>query len=195
MPPVSPLSLLNTCKTAVHHSVHPTNACARNLHGPLPPTRRTKITSSVSSSSLVPGMLFTTPDLGSYISGAILYEETLFQNHADGTPFVDCLKKIGVIPGIKVDTGLSPLPGGHEVETWCSGLDGLVERAKKYYAQGARFAKWRAVLQITSDGAPSNLSIQVSRSVGSGRAGRQAGRRGFKDGSWRAIWRECETWD
>ncbi|CAM9951564.1 unnamed protein product, partial [Hapterophycus canaliculatus] len=106
------------------------------------------------------GMLFTTPDLGNYISGAILYEETLFQNHADGTPFVDCLNKIGVIPGIKVDTGLSPLPGGHEVETWCSGLDGLVERAKKYYAQGARFAKWRAVLQITSDGAPSNLSIQ-----------------------------------
>ncbi|CAN0049180.1 unnamed protein product [Ectocarpus sp. 12 AP-2014] len=106
------------------------------------------------------GMLFTTPDLGNYISGAILYEETLFQNHADGTPFVDCLQKIGVIPGIKVDTGLSPLPGGHEVETWCSGLDGLVERAKKYYAQGARFAKWRAVLQITSDGAPSALSIQ-----------------------------------
>ncbi|CAM9384929.1 unnamed protein product [Scytosiphon promiscuus] len=106
------------------------------------------------------GMLFTTPDLGNYISGAILYEETLFQNHADGTPFVDCLNNIGVIPGIKVDTGLSPLPGGHEVETWCSGLDGLVERAKKYYAQGARFAKWRAVLQITSDGAPSNLSIQ-----------------------------------
>lgn len=115
---------------------------------------------------LASGMLFTTPDLGNYISGAILYEETLFQNHADGTPFVDCLKKIGVIPGIKVDTGLSPLPGGHEVETWCSGLDGLVERAKKYYAQGARFAKWRAVLQITSDGAPSNLSIQVSQSVG-----------------------------
>lgn len=107
-------------------------------------------------------MLFTTPDLGNYISGAILYEETLFQNHADGTPFVDCLTKIGVIPGIKVDTGLAPLPGGHEVETWCSGLDGLVERAKKYYAQGARFAKWRAVLQITSDGAPSALSIQVS---------------------------------
>lgn len=107
-------------------------------------------------------MLFTTPDLGNYISGAILYEETLFQNHANGTPFVDCLNKIGVIPGIKVDTGLSPLPGGHEVETWCSGLDGLVERAKKYYAQGARFAKWRAVLQITADGAPSDLSIQVS---------------------------------
>ncbi|CAM9280753.1 unnamed protein product [Choristocarpus tenellus] len=106
------------------------------------------------------GMLFTTPGLGEYISGAILYEETLFQSHANGTPFVDCLTKIGVIPGIKVDTGLAPLPGGREVETWCSGLDGLVERAKKYYAQGARFAKWRAVLQITSDGCPTNLSIQ-----------------------------------
>mmetsp|Transcript_15507 Transcript_15507/g.19431 ORF Transcript_15507/g.19431 Transcript_15507/m.19431 type:complete len:393 (+) Transcript_15507:66-1244(+) len=106
------------------------------------------------------GLLFTTPDLGKYISGAILYEETLFQSHANGTPFVDCLNEVGVIPGIKVDTGLAPLPGGHPVETWCSGLDGLVERAQKYYAQGARFAKWRAVLQITADGAPSNLSIQ-----------------------------------
>jgi fructose-bisphosphate aldolase class I len=56
----------------------------------------------------------------------------------------------GVIPGIKVDMGLQPLPGGHPVETWCTGLDGLVDRAKKYYAQGARFAKWRAVLQVRS---------------------------------------------
>lgn len=106
------------------------------------------------------GLLFTAPKLGDYVSGAILYEETLFQNHADGTPFVKCLEKIGVIPGIKVDMGLQPLLGGHPVETWCTGLDGLVERAQKYYAQGARFAKWRAVLQITSDGAPSALSIQ-----------------------------------
>mmetsp|Transcript_11394 Transcript_11394/g.14825 ORF Transcript_11394/g.14825 Transcript_11394/m.14825 type:complete len:393 (+) Transcript_11394:66-1244(+) len=106
------------------------------------------------------GLLFTTPDLGKYISGAILYEETLFQSHANGTPFVDCLNEVGVIPGIKVDTGLAPLPGGHPVETWCSGLDGLLERAQKYYAQGARFAKWRAVLQITPDGAPTPLSLQ-----------------------------------
>lgn len=55
-----------------------------------------------------------------------------------------------MIPGIKVDMGLQPLPGGHPVETWCTGLDGLVDRAKKYYAQGARFAKWRAVLQVRS---------------------------------------------
>jgi len=106
------------------------------------------------------GLLFTAPNLGNYISGAILYEETLFQNHANGTPFVQCLKNVGVIPGIKVDTGLQPLPGGHPVETWCTGLDGLKERAAAYYAQGARFAKWRAVLQITSDGAPSALSLQ-----------------------------------
>merc|ERR1711939_804927 len=69
---------------------------------------------------------------------------------ANGTPFVDCLKDLNIIPGIKVDP----------VETWCSGLDGLTERAQKYYDQGARFAKWRAVLQITSDGCPTPLSIQ-----------------------------------
>ncbi|CEM04838.1 unnamed protein product [Vitrella brassicaformis CCMP3155] len=106
------------------------------------------------------GLLFTTPGLGEYISGAILYEETLYQNHADGTPFVDCLRNIGVIPGIKVDTGLTPLPGAHPIETWCTGLDGLYERACKYYTQGARFAKWRAVLQITPDGCPTPLAIK-----------------------------------
>jgi len=106
------------------------------------------------------GLLFTTEGLGNYISGAILYEETLFQSHSNGTPFVDCLKNIGVIPGIKVDTGLQPLPGAHPVETWCTGLDGLKERAAAYYAQGARFCKWRAVLQITPDGCPTPLSIQ-----------------------------------
>lgn len=100
------------------------------------------------------GLLFTAPNLGKFISGAILYEETLFQKHSNGTPFVDLLKSNGVFPGIKVDTGLQPLPGGHPVETWCTGLDGLKERAAAYYAQGARFAKWRAVLQITSDGCP-----------------------------------------
>lgn len=106
------------------------------------------------------GLLFTAPNLGNWISGSILYEETLFQSHADGTPFVDILKKQGIFPGIKVDTGLSPLLSGHPVETWCAGLDGLKERAASYYAQGARFAKWRAVLQITPDGAPSALSLQ-----------------------------------
>ena len=106
------------------------------------------------------GMLFTTPELGKYISGAILFEETLYQDHKDGESMVDKLEKQGIIPGIKVDKGLNPLPGAGDVETFCSGLDGLVERAAKYYEQGARFAKWRAVLQITSDGCPSKLSIQ-----------------------------------
>jgi len=106
------------------------------------------------------GMLFTTEGLGEFISGAILFEETLFQDHQDGEPMVKKLEKIGVIPGIKVDKGLQPLPGANDVETFCSGLDGLVERAADYYAQGARFAKWRAVLQITENGSPSKLSIR-----------------------------------
>ena len=105
------------------------------------------------------GMLFTTPDLGKYISGAILFEETLYQDHKDGESMVDKLEKQGIIPGIKVDKGLKPLPGGLSHETYCSGLDGLVERASDYYERGARFAKWRAVLQITEDG-PSDLAIQ-----------------------------------
>ena len=105
------------------------------------------------------GMLFTTEGLGNYISGAILFEETLFQDHADGESMVAKLEKEGIIPGIKVDKGLKPLVGALEHETYCSGLDGLTERASDYYARGARFAKWRAVLQITSDG-PSDLAIR-----------------------------------
>jgi len=105
-------------------------------------------------------MLFTTEGVGQFISGAILFEETLFQSHPDGESMVKKLEKAGIVPGIKVDTGLRPLPGGSDVETLCSGLDGLVERAADYYAQGARFAKWRAVLQITDDGCPSKLSIR-----------------------------------
>ncbi len=106
------------------------------------------------------GMLFTTSGLGEYISGAILFEETLFQSHQDGEPMVKKLEKLGIVPGIKVDKGLRPLPGANDVETLCSGLDGLVERAADYYAQGARFAKWRAVLQITESGCPSKLSVK-----------------------------------
>ena len=106
------------------------------------------------------GMLFTAAGLGDFISGAILYEETLFQNHGDGESMVNKLGKLGIIPGIKVDMGLRPLVGAGSVETLCTGLDGLVERAADYYAQGARFAKWRAVLQITSDGCPSPLSVR-----------------------------------
>lgn len=104
------------------------------------------------------GLLFTCPGLGDYISGAILFEETLYQSHASGKSFVDCLNEIGVVPGIKVDKGLAPLGSAESFETWCTGLDGLSERAAAYYKQGARFAKWRAVLQISSN-TPSKISI------------------------------------
>ena len=156
-------------------------------------------------------MHLTSPGLGQYISGAILFDETLFQSAADGTQFVDVLKKQGIVPGIKVDTGLEVLPGSdgetstqvrraraatiktalkpassvhrstqthtqkhttnnHDTstqthtqkhtththththqpitKTTLQGLDGLGERCKKYYQQGARFAKWRAVLKV-----------------------------------------------
>ena len=91
------------------------------------------------------------------ISGIILFEETLFQKAADGTPFVELMKAKNVIPGIKVDKGLVVLPGTKE-ENATTGLDGLAERCKQYYNAGARFAKWRAVLKI-GDGRPSQLSI------------------------------------
>lgn len=106
------------------------------------------------------GMLFTAQGLGNYISGAILFEETLYQDHLDGESMVSKLNKQGIIPGIKVDKGLRALPGAHEVETWCMGLEGLVERTAEYYERGARFAKWRAVLQITDDGCPTDLAIK-----------------------------------
>ena len=104
-------------------------------------------------------MLFTTPDLGKYISGAILYEETLYQKHVDGDSMVDKLTKQGIIPGIKVDTGLKPLVGALEHETYCSGLDGLTERASNYYEQGARFVSGEQFYRLQRMGA-SDLAIQ-----------------------------------
>ncbi|KAF4658477.1 hypothetical protein FOZ61_005593 [Perkinsus olseni] len=105
-------------------------------------------------------LLFTAPDAGEYISGAILFEETLFQKNAEGVPMVDLLKKQGIIPGIKVDKGLVQL-AGTDGETATQGLDGLAERCQKYYEQGARFAKWRAVVKIDeAKQVPSELSIK-----------------------------------
>jgi len=103
-------------------------------------------------------LLFRTPKMNEGISSAILYEETLFQNAADGTPFVDIMKANNVIPGIKVDTGVRAT--FMDGETITEGLEGLGERAKKYYDQGARFAKWRAVLRIDPNGAPSMEAIE-----------------------------------
>ena len=72
-------------------------------------------------------LLLTTEGLGQYISGAILFEETLYQKSRSDVPFVDCLKKANIMPGIKVDKGLSPLANANE-ESWCQGLDGLAAR-------------------------------------------------------------------
>ncbi|CAK0785074.1 hypothetical protein CVIRNUC_008280 [Coccomyxa viridis] len=102
-------------------------------------------------------LLCTTPGLGEYISGAILFEETLYQNTTTGSTMVDELNKQGIVPGIKVDKGLVPLPNSNN-ESWCQGLDGLAQRTAEYYKQGARFAKWRSVISIPSG--PSNLALQ-----------------------------------
>ena len=110
-------------------------------------------------------MLFTTPGLEEFVSGVILYDETLRQSSADGTPFPELLSSRGIVPGIKVDTGAQPLataPG----ETVTEGLDGLRERLEEYRSLGARFAKWRAVITIGTapDGAalPSDHCILVN---------------------------------
>ena len=101
--------------------------------------------------------------INQYISGAILYEETLFQDDPSGKPFVDVLKAANIIPGIKVDMGLRPLVGAGPGENWCTGLDGLLERCEKYYAQGARFAKWRTALKVdVANNCPSDLAIEVA---------------------------------
>ncbi|MEN3352374.1 MAG: fructose-bisphosphate aldolase, class [Betaproteobacteria bacterium] len=103
-------------------------------------------------------MLFTTKGLAQYISGVILYEETLRQKAADGTSFVDLLQKQGILPGIKVDAGAKALarcPG----ETITEGLDGLAKRCAEYVKLGAKFAKWRAVITIDRD-IPSRTCIE-----------------------------------
>tara|TARA_B100000989_G_C19533092_1_gene471504 strand:+ start:19134 stop:20150 length:1017 start_codon:yes stop_codon:yes gene_type:complete len=105
-------------------------------------------------------MLFTAPDLGNYVSGVILFEETLGQKAKDGTPLSKVLLDQDILPGIKVDKGLVDLPfTEHEKVT--QGLDGLAERLAQYYEMGARFAKWRAVFNITND-KPSELAIHAN---------------------------------
>jgi len=104
-------------------------------------------------------LLFKAKGVGNYISGAILFEETLFQKTAAGEAMVDLLKSEHIIPGIKVDKGLDVLPLTDN-ETATMGLDGLGKRCQDYYNAGARFAKWRAVLVIDpKNNKPSNLSI------------------------------------
>jgi fructose-bisphosphate aldolase, class I len=93
-------------------------------------------------------MLFTTSGAADFISGAILYDETIRQKSSGGKPLAEVLLSQGIIPGIKVDTGAEPLAGSPE-ETVTEGLDGLRDRLAEYHGMGARFAKWRAVIRIT----------------------------------------------
>lgn len=106
-------------------------------------------------------MLFRDTDaMSKYISGVILYDETIWQKGKDGTPLVKLIEQAGAIPGIKVDEGTQPLPQcpGELVTV---GLDKLSERLKRYYEQGARFAKWRAVIDI-GKGIPSHTAIHTN---------------------------------
>ena len=105
-------------------------------------------------------MLFTTPGIGEHISGVILYDETIRQNSADATPFPRVLEQAGVIPGIKVDKGAKPLAGSPE-EKVTEGLDGLHDRLNEYRELGARFTKWRAVIEI-GENIPSYLCIHAN---------------------------------
>ena len=92
-------------------------------------------------------MMFRTPAMKEFISGVILYDETIWQDAADGTPLVKIIADAGAVPGIKVDEGTEMLPGSPK-ELITKGLDGLSKRLPKYYERGARFAKWRAVIDI-----------------------------------------------
>ena len=105
-------------------------------------------------------LIVTTPGLGEFISGVILYDETIRQSRKDGTPFVKVITDAGIIPGIKVDTGAKEM-AGHPGEKITEGLDGLRDRLAEYSQMGARFAKWRAVITI-ADGIPSRGCIEAN---------------------------------
>lgn len=109
-------------------------------------------------------LLFTADNtVSQYISGVILYEETLGQKTDDGTPFPEVLKKKGIIPGIKVDMGVVNLQGTED-ESTTQGLDDMAQRCQKYKAAGCQFAKWRCVLKIGKD-TPSPLAILENANV------------------------------
>ncbi len=105
-------------------------------------------------------ILFTTPGISEFISGVILYDETIRQKAGDGTPFPEVLSRQGIVPGIKVDAGAKAL-AGFPGETVTEGLDGLRGRLAEYGTLGARFAKWRAVIAI-GDGIPTAPGLQAN---------------------------------
>jgi len=105
-------------------------------------------------------LLFTAPGLAEHIGGVILFDETLRQKTRDGVPFAEVLARQGIVPGIKVDKGATPLPG-FPGDTITEGLDGLRGRLAEYHQLGARFAKWRAVIDIGA-GIPSHFAIEAN---------------------------------
>jgi fructose-bisphosphate aldolase, class I len=107
-------------------------------------------------------MLFRSSEaMSQYISGVILYDETIWQNAKDGTPLVKIIERSGAIPGIKVDEGTQALPNCPG-ELITVGLDKLAERLQKYYERGARFAKWRAVIDIDGEKIPTMTAIHAN---------------------------------
>lgn len=107
-------------------------------------------------------MLFTADQaMADHVSGVILFEETLDQSTGDGRTFVEVMKAAGAIPGIKVDKGAKPL-AGFPGESVTEGLDGLRERLEKYHAKGARFAKWRAVIDIRDEALPTRGAVAAN---------------------------------
>jgi fructose-bisphosphate aldolase class I len=105
-------------------------------------------------------LMFRAKEAMSYVSGVILYDETIWQNAKDGTPLVRLIQDAGAIPGIKVDEGTRPLHGARG-DLITKGLDGLDKRLPKYYEKGARFAKWRAVIDPTN-GRPSYAGLSAN---------------------------------
>ena len=105
-------------------------------------------------------LLVTTPGLGEFISGAILYDETIRQQKKDGTPLIKVIVDAGIIPGIKVDIGAKDM-AGYPGERITEGLDGLRDRLKEYFQMGARFAKWRVVFAI-GNGTPSHGCVEAN---------------------------------
>ena len=105
-------------------------------------------------------LMFRAKEAMQYVSGVILYDETIWQNAKDGTPLVKLIQDAGSIPGIKVDEGTEALPG-FPGEVITKGLDGLSKRLPKYHEKGARFAKWRAVIDI-ADGVPTAGAVKAN---------------------------------
>ena len=105
-------------------------------------------------------LILTTPGLSDAVSGVILYDETIRQKKSDGTPFTQVIADAGIVAGIKLDTGATPM-AGHAGEKITEGLDGLRDRLTEYAGMGAKFAKWRAVIAIGTD-IPSNGCIEAN---------------------------------